>query len=131
MSEVRARLENLPKLYPHLFSNGSLPWGFEIGDGWSDLIVALFARIGAAVKDAPNAKLDVRQIKEKFGALRFYYQLTGVDDSVAAEVDRLVQLAEAASARTCERCGRPGEINSDGGWLSARCEDCRGRACGQ
>ena len=128
MSEARARLQDLPNRYRRLFSSGPVPWGFEVGDGWSDLIVALFARIDASIKDVPTAKFGVRQVKEKFGALRFYYQLSGVHESIQEDVSQLVRLAEAASARTCERCGRPGEINSDGGWLSARGEDCRGRA---
>ncbi|MGB3423951.1 MAG: hypothetical protein WBF84_17040 [Castellaniella sp.] len=128
MSEARARLEVLPNRYPHLFPKGSLTWGFEMGDGWSELIVALFAHIDAVLKDAPGARFEVVQVKEKFGSLRFYYHLAGVHDSVAEEVRKAVDLADEASSHICEYCGRPGALSSSGGWFSSRCEECRGRA---
>ena len=130
MSEARARLQVLPNRYRRLFSSGPLPFGFEIGDGWSELIVALCAHIDAVLKDHPDARFDVVQVKEKFGALRFYYRLEDVEDSVAQAVREAVDLACEASACICERCGRPGRINPDDGWFAARCEDCRGRRLG-
>lgn len=54
--------------------------------------------------------VKIGQIKEKFGTLRFYY--SGGD----AYIESIVSFAEAMSARTCERTGRPGYLQKRGGW---------------
>ncbi len=125
MSEARARLNALSSLYPKLFSSNTLPWGFEVGDGWSDLIVALCARIDSILKEDPNAQLQLRQVKEKFGTLRFYYALDGASDATSEAIREAVTLAESASAHICEQCGRPGEPGSRSGWHFTRCSVCQ------
>lgn len=57
-----------------------------------------------------------RQIKEKFGGLRFYYD--GGDDVVHGAV----MMAEAWANVTCDQCGERGESNNTGGWIATRCE---------
>jgi hypothetical protein len=54
------------------------------------------------------------QVKEKFGALRFYYN--GGDDIV----DGLVRMAERLSETACEICGDAGKVY-DHGWVTTRC----------
>jgi hypothetical protein len=58
------------------------------------------------------------QVKEKFGALCFYY--AGGDDYVYGAV----AMAENLSLTICEACGKPGKVKGDG-WISVRCQDCR------
>jgi hypothetical protein len=125
MSEARARLDALPNLYPHLFQGGPLPWGFEVGDGWSDLIVTLCVRIDSILREAPGAQFEILQVKEKFGALRFYYEIDGVEESISEAVLEAVMLAGKASVHICERCGRPGDHGSKEGWLFTRCAVCQ------
>jgi hypothetical protein len=125
MSEARARLDNLPTAYPLLFPDGSLPWGFELGDGWSGLIETLCARIDTILREAPGASIDVRQAKEKFGGLRFYYTLQGVSEPTERAVREAVDLAQMASAHICELCGRPGSLGILDGWLTTQCLACR------
>src|SRR3546814_4106154 len=72
MTEDRARLDALPTAYPRIFSTGPLPWGFEHGDGWSELIAALCATLNEILESEPGASIGVKQVKEKFGTLRFY-----------------------------------------------------------
>jgi hypothetical protein len=57
------------------------------------------------------------QVKEKFGALRFYAR--GGDAETAA----MIQLAQALSSVTCEECGNPGRIRNHG-WMKTRCDSC-------
>lgn len=57
-----------------------------------------------------------RQIKEKFGTLRFYYD--GGDDYIRG----LESMADSMSARICEDCGNPGKIRK-GGWVRTLCDD--------
>lgn len=66
----------------------------------------------------PPAKVnwvEVHQIKEKFGGLRFYYD--GGDD----EVSGMVRMAEAWADSTCETCGDRGE-RRHGGWIRTLCD---------
>jgi hypothetical protein len=59
--------------------------------------------------------INVVQIKEKFGGLRFYYD--GGDD----EISGMVRMAEAWADHTCEECGNKGERRS-GGWIRTLCD---------
>lgn len=55
------------------------------------------------------------QVKEKFGALRFYYD--GGDEYIAG----LAAMAESMSEVTCEECGSRGKIRT-GGWVRTLCD---------
>ena len=55
------------------------------------------------------------QVKEKFGWLRFY--VNGGDDVTYA----YISMAESMSYRTCEECGTPGKIYTDG-WHRVLCD---------
>ena len=58
----------------------------------------------------------VRQIKEKFGGLRFYYD--GGDEYVSGVVD----MAESWAGKTCETCGSLG-VRRNGGWIRTLCDE--------
>jgi len=75
-------------------------------------------------KKAPRGKLpllnvEITQIKEKFGGLRFYYN--GGDDVIHG----MVSLAENLSYEICELCGSTKNIMQTEGWITTLCEDCR------
>lgn len=126
MSEERVRLDALPTTYPRVFSTGPLlPWGFEHGDGWCELIETLCARLNTILEEEPGASMSVKQVKEKFGGLRFYYDLYGASDEIADSIRQAVDLAGAASEHICERCGCPSRVEANAGWLSSLCPACR------
>src|SRR5690554_7389993 len=126
MSEERVRLDALPTTYPRVFSTGPLLlWGFEHGDGWCELIETLCARLNTILQEEPDALINVKQVKAKFGVLRFYYALNGANDEMAVSIRQAVNLAEAASKNICERCGYPGSVETNAGWLRALCDACR------
>ena len=58
----------------------------------------------------------VTQVKEKFGTLRFY--MDGYDERISA----YEEFAEAMSARTCEECGCPGKLRTEG-WYRTLCNE--------
>jgi hypothetical protein len=92
-------------------------WGFECGDGWTDLIYRLSRAISTHIEFI-GLGIVATQVKEKFGTLRFY--VDGGDE----EVFRLIDAAEQESATICELCGAPGTLVMKG-WCSTRCESCR------
>ena len=92
---------------------------FSCGTGWQTLITDLVEKL-----DALSPDITVVQVKEKFGALRFYIEQC--PESVFDEAERLISEAEHLSARTCEVCGQPGKVR-EGGWLITLCDDCEVR----
>ena len=88
-----------------------MAWGFEVGNGWYNLLDELLEKL---------SKFDgvaLAQVKEKFGSLRVY--IHGGSD----EVHDLIHEYEAKSAKICETCGEPGKIRGRG-WLRATCDIC-------
>lgn len=102
-----------------------IQFGIECGDGWCMLLDNLMGSIESHLN--PNNSwprkeripLQIDQIKEKFGGLRFYY--TGGDD----RVEGMVSLAERLSYSICEHCGSTKNVTQiKGGWITTLCEDC-------
>ena len=89
---------------------------FECGDGWASLIYDLSAALSFHAR-AHGLSIVATQVKEKYGALRFY-----VD--VADEWSyQLIDEAEEASEGICELCGSQGSLERTG-WWTTRCKDC-------
>jgi hypothetical protein len=102
--------------YPEFFSSAPLR---EIAclPGWLDLIDELCGMLKTYLEDHPEVpQVRARQVKEKFGGLRFYY--SGGD----AKCRELVARAEERSLSICEVCGRVGMLGGED-WLRVRCLD--------
>lgn len=117
--------QRMEQSYPKMFSE---PYGgFCVSEGWWPIIESLCANIQSHI-NWKNEQRDrfqrgegcpqvvVRQIKEKFGGLRFYYD--GGDESIAG----MVRMAESWAAHTCEECGKPGK-SRNGGWIKTLCDE--------
>jgi|LauGreDrversion4_2_1035121.scaffolds.fasta_scaffold66292_4 hypothetical protein len=120
--------------YPKIFRDRHAPmtetcmcWGFEIGNGWYQIIDSLCGQIQHHVNWKQEQKekygrgegcqqVVATQVKEKFGGLRFYYE--GGD----AVVDGMVRMAESWANHTCEECGKPGGMRH-GGWIRTLCDE--------
>lgn len=112
--------------YPILFSESKLPmtqtcmcWGIECGAGWLLIVDALAAKLEAMNVLHPDDPITFTQVKEKFGTLRIYFN-AGSDYTMT---EKLIDEAEAASAKTCEDCGAPGKCRP-GGWIRTLCDKC-------
>lgn len=109
-----------PKLYADRqgdMQSTLMCFGFEIGDGWFPLVRTLSERLEAEISGLPENKRHkyrAVQVKQKFGALRFY--MTRSTD----EMQDLIDAAEEESASVCETCGAPGKV-SRGPWLMTYC----------
>jgi len=88
----------------------SICYGLECGDGWYDLIYTLCSQIANYIKwNEKDCKVQVLQVKEKFGGLRFY------TNAVPDKIRGMINMAEAMSYKICDVCGNKGSINSSNG----------------
>ena len=83
-----------------------------VGKGWHGLILGGMRRMYDAGWNG-----EVRQIKEKFGTLRFY--IGEAND----EVRHIVADIEEETYSVCEECGAVGELRMDLGWDRTLCND--------
>lgn len=82
----------------------------ECDSGWWDLIEDLHNEINEIDPD-----YRIYQVKEKFGALRFYYAPSNPD--FKDRIDSIVARYERISLLTCEVTGKPGQLMfRDGVW---------------
>ena len=95
--------ERLYATYPSLFpretwveTESAMQWGCCCGDGWFPILDALCECIQRSVEHDDMPPVVVRQIKEKFGTLRFRF--SGGDERTHA----MAELALALSTRLPE-----------------------------
>ena len=121
-------------------------WGLECGDGWYNILDVMCQSLTYSYSTGwsdPNSdkffdisapQVVARQVKEKYGTLRFYFHLEFTDEiSKAAEIhpeirdilaryqnyfDGVVHMAEIMSGMTCEHTGLPGELHAAGSWYA-------------
>jgi hypothetical protein len=97
-------------------------WGWQVacGDGWRDLLLKLKHDL-----EMTRVPYEICQIKEKFGGLRFYVDITGdATEKSRDEFNALIEKAESDSVTICEGCGNPGERGGEG-WITTACKSCR------
>jgi hypothetical protein len=138
-------LDRLMVEFPRIFEAGR-PMNSHLPPGWLPLVREMLADVCAMLAD--GQAIEVQQIKEKFGGLRFYWSL-GKEHILIADIhtpkglqrlnikpekpsetfkriDQCVEQAEDASLTICERCGRPGTLDRRG-WWKVNCDRCRER----
>lgn len=106
-----------------------MPWGICTGNGWYNLIDALCATLENVEHNYQGIKVVASQVKEKYGGLRFYYNIEGTCNSkekinrAHGLIDGAVRLAESLSNKTCEECGSPATVRTKG-WIVNLCKSC-------
>jgi len=93
-------------------------WGFDVDNGWNELIYDLSVNLERLILELPEAEradCKASQVKEKFGGLRFYM------DGATDEMRELISIAEALSYHICETCGFQGGLRK-GGWMKTLCD---------
>ena len=124
---------------------GQVRCGISIGPGWVPIVSKLCREITDQVLTPnPGLVIQVEQIKEKFGGLRFYtkaisvnpetnepyaldeYGIPTLHDDHHAPLHKLRELiyaAEDAADKTCEVCGELGTLHSSKtGYQHTACE---------
>ena len=118
--------QKLLKKYSKIFAQYDLPpsqtamcWGLECGDGWCALIDALCENIQKYIDNSDVEQIVATQVKQKFGALRFYYR------PFEKEIDKLIWQAANKSMKTCEHCGATKGVKiTITGWRTPLCRKC-------
>ena len=107
--------------FPQLFRNRhetSMQRGFECGDGWFDLIYKLAQDIETIAiesglnPDSPEWPL-CRQVKQKFGSLRFVVFGINALSGMHERISELRNDALDRSLKICEYCGKPADLADD------------------
>jgi hypothetical protein len=129
-------IDTYPKIFGDMYkTNTCMAFGIECKDGWFFLLDTLCRSIqtyidarviliekGYAEHDESKLipQVVARQIKEKFGALRFYY------DGGDSTVENMVDITEQMSYYTCEECGRHDQTvgRTFKGWIRPLCAKC-------
>jgi hypothetical protein len=117
-----ARQQALFDAYPELFQNkknscSPISNGLSCGDGWYHILDQLCESLTQYTTEKGLPSVQIVQIKEKFGTLRFY--VAGADPVCYG----MIRLVENLSGKVCEDCGAPGALREDN-WWKTRCEDC-------
>lgn len=150
-NEEEALREKYPKMLRDLGGDPKqtcMAWGFSHESGWRHLVESLCSYIaaitnapwlvkradGTGLVEVPSPVCIFRQVKEKFGGLRVYFDLDTSDispdllssvneddyrDRTISLLNRIsgaVGLAENMSHLICEKCGAPGKTYRNGWW---------------
>ena len=92
-------------------------FGIEVHKGWWPLVEPIYKRIQEL--NAAGANIEITQIKEKFGALRFYTHNT------PEGIDAMIKKAQEQSIHICEDCGAPAErVIGNYKWIYTLCPSC-------
>lgn len=110
-TEGEARYQELKRTHGRIIQRG-----LECDVGWVALITVLCDELQNATDQMGAPQIETLQVKEKFGALRFYAR-------ESSDYQRgLINLACAMSNCTCEQCGWPGSMWVSGGYFHTACE---------
>jgi hypothetical protein len=96
-------------------------WECECGPGWISILDVLFhyADEWNKTTESGSDRIQIEQVKEKFGGLRFYY--TGG----SPEFRGMVEMAEIISKEICVNCGNRVSTKGKGYWCQSLCSNCK------
>lgn len=108
-----------PKLFP-LMKDSYFSISTDIPEGWMKLVDLLCNSIQRYIDLNNVQQVEVTQIKEKYGKLRFYFN--GGDTLI----EGMVEFAEEVSGTICEHCGKEGTHREIRSWWTTICDKCVG-----
>lgn len=115
-----AKLAEIDSIFHKKYPNLKIPH-IECDKGWFGIIDLLFEEADRWNKTCSDEyqKIQILQVKEKYGCLRFYH--TGGNDIFIG----MIRMAEKITKNICETCGSSGYINPRDSYLKCECRECR------
>ena len=121
LEEYKKKREEERKANPEKFKR---KWSYELfgvecGKGWESLYKPLMEYIEEYNHTHTDKPIEIHQVKEKFGGLRFYTNFTD------EKLREMIRKAEEKSFNTCEICGK--YIDKpivENHWIYPQCEEC-------
>ena len=104
-----------PKIFDLSFTH-RVSWG--IPETWVPLVDSLCHEIQEYCDTHDCEQVRCVQVKEKFGALRFYV------DSAVEDVYNMIRQAEEKSYDLCQECGSTENLVRTKGWIKILCKPC-------
>jgi len=112
----RKLMENHPAMFEYLWRPP------ECNGGWYELLDKLMSDLECRIAESDEkVVLKVRQIKEKFGGLRFYADVE-CSKEMGEALALLIREAEAKSYSICEVCGSEGRLRRERVWMRTLCD---------
>jgi type IV secretion system protein VirD4 len=90
-------------------------YGSGVGRGWHGLLGPIFEEINLYNENNKGNEIQIDQIKEKFGTLRFYVS------RCPDYIEGMISVAEEESGHICEICGARGETVNINRWYTTLC----------
>ena len=109
-------VNRLKKNFPEMYHPNKY---FGVGDGWYSILWNLSQEVMDLCRERGEVPPKVVQVKEKFGALRIYFEY------FVGDMEEIVSKYERESVSICERCGKPGSREGSTGWIKTLCTECR------
>lgn len=112
-------LADWPEVFDRMYISSDCP------SGWNALITHACYKLATIVGDK---RLEISQVKEKFGGLRFSIDFNPSEFSEEQQksIYAYVRWAEDASWHVCQDCGARGKQAVDEGWCNVQCDRCKG-----
>ncbi|MDI9847644.1 hypothetical protein QM467_06160 [Rhodoblastus sp. 17X3] len=96
------------------------PFAITCGEGWNPLICRSLEKM-FALASMHGFKLGIAQVIEINGRLKIQVESIGLRAHVAAQLQRVADLAEACSTGICEMCGEEGALRQIRDSQKVRC----------
>lgn len=119
----------LAERYQNIFSK---PLWVECNEGWHPIIDDLSKEVSEIAKKFPaingENRINVVQIKEKFGGLRYYVDYYSMSDDDIQQIEYVIRNAEMKTFIICEDCGGNGEkVSPRRYWMKTLCPNCQNK----
>lgn len=144
-ADDRSHVEALVREFPRLLEGKEQR--LFLPKGWTHIAERLFRELNELLTDDEAKLFKLLELKEKYGTLRVYYavgrqgglnvDVVGLEGHTrfatrlkhragfpTAEVEALIQQAEADSEVTCAFCGAPGRLRTNQPWVNVACDEC-------
>jgi len=104
--------------------NNLMAFGFDCEKGWYPIIEEAFNKMEKVIEKMPKKErkhfqkhFEIFQVKQKLGGLRIYVNI------YTDEIIEIINDAEIKAEKTCEVCGKPGELREVNHWYFTNCDE--------